>query len=258
MPDPSFQTILPVLTYHTIDDGKPPLSIAPDRFKRQMTTLADAGWRTLSLDEALAGHHRGKWPLRSMMLTFDDGYASVGDRAVPVLATCGFRGIVFAVSDFVDQKAPRNRGAGITGPLLGWSELLAMTENGWTVGAHSRTHPALSKLNAEAAESEIAGSKRDLEDRCGVRVEAFAYPYGLASPNIEQIVAVHYRAAFGTTLAYVTSTSRLTYFERIDACYLGESPAALLDRRLFRAYIALRRAGRAIRQTLQRGTERTD
>lgn len=47
-----------------------------------------------------------------------------------------------------------------------------------TVGGHTVTHAALSKLSTEDARSEMADNKRFLEDLCQQPVLHFAYPYG--------------------------------------------------------------------------------
>jgi peptidoglycan/xylan/chitin deacetylase (PgdA/CDA1 family) len=46
------------------------------------------------------------------------------------------------------------------------------------VGAHSVTHPILSRLPAAAQREEIEGSKHHLEEILGQPVTSFAYPYG--------------------------------------------------------------------------------
>ena len=47
-----------------------------------------------------------------------------------------------------------------------------------TIGAHSRTHPILSRLEATAQRDEIVGSKSDLEAVIAGPVNQFAYPNG--------------------------------------------------------------------------------
>ena len=56
--------------------------------------------------------------------------------------------------------------------------LLRMTQPGFSVGAHSRTHPILSALDSEKARAEIEGSRTDLEKMVGRPVLDFAYPNG--------------------------------------------------------------------------------
>jgi peptidoglycan/xylan/chitin deacetylase (PgdA/CDA1 family) len=62
---------------------------------------------------------------------------------------------------------------------LNWGELedLAASQD-VTIGAHTITHPMLSKLGSFVAMDEIGGSKAYIEQRLGREVRHFAYPYG--------------------------------------------------------------------------------
>jgi peptidoglycan/xylan/chitin deacetylase (PgdA/CDA1 family) len=51
--------------------------------------------------------------------------------------------------------------------------------HGMEVGAHTITHPILSRLDPDAARSEIRGSKERLEEIVSNRIELFAYPNGV-------------------------------------------------------------------------------
>lgn len=48
------------------------------------------------------------------------------------------------------------------------------------IGAHTRSHAYLATLSLEEQRNEIAGSRSDLEEWLGRRVESFAYPFGTA------------------------------------------------------------------------------
>ncbi len=60
---------------------------------------------------------------------------------------------------------------------LTWDQMRAM-RGLVTFGAHTRTHPCLSRLSRAEAEDEIAGSKKRLEEMLDVPVRHFAYPFG--------------------------------------------------------------------------------
>src|SRR5213083_1792816 len=84
----------PVLCYHRIG-GPAELGVtrvARSVFARQMTTLARAGWKTLTLDQFAErlrpGHSALRTPHSAFLLTFDDGYASSN---VNRNAECGVR-----------------------------------------------------------------------------------------------------------------------------------------------------------------------
>ena len=241
---------LPVLTFHAIDEVRSPVSTPPAALRGYLASLAAAGWQTVTIEEALRGHALGGWPARAFVLTFDDGYRSVLEHAAPVIADYGFTATVFVPSGLVGG-AMRQYGAPAgtaAAPLLDWPALKSLSDAGWTIGSHSRTHPRLTALPPGEAEQEMIGSKHAIEDQIGRPVAAFAYPFGAASPDLEAIAARHYRASFGTRLARVTPVSRLTDLERIDAYYLRRfSMARRLDTSAGTAYLAMRRLARSVR-----------
>jgi len=107
---------------------------------------------------------------------------------------------------FVDEMAERAR-ARLPGDLMMTSdEVRAMRKAGMQIGAHTVSHPILATLDASAARSEIAQSKRALEGILGERVGLFAYPNGKPGVDYsEESVAIvrelGFDAAFSTRWA---------------------------------------------------------
>lgn len=246
---------LAILTYHAIGDRLSPISITAATFADQIRALAEAGWTALTLPQAADLLQRGRrLPRRAVALTFDDGFRSTSAIALPVLRAYGFVATVFPVVDYLgrDNAWPGQWPALPTLPLLGWSDLETLVSAGWAVGAHTLTHPMLPSLAADQAENEIVASGDALR-RLAVPMETFAYPYGASSTLTRAIVARHYRAACGTTLAFARRDSDRFALPRLDAYYLR--PAALvrwLDSPWLAAYLRFRRLARAARR--QQGT----
>ena len=59
-----------------------------------------------------------------------------------------------------------------------WTELRQLASEGVTLGAHTRTHPALTRLPVADARAEIEGSRDDLMRQLGATPRVFAYPFG--------------------------------------------------------------------------------
>jgi peptidoglycan/xylan/chitin deacetylase (PgdA/CDA1 family) len=239
---------IPILTYHSIDDSRSPVSMRAAEFRRQMHALAAAGWRTIAMDAFVRGHREGHWPARTFVLTFDDGYRNVVEHALPAASEHGFQGTVFVAIDNVGgtMAGPSEPSWTPASPLLDWTGLRAVASAGWSVASHACTHRRLPSLSPGDVARELAVSKATIEDRVGARVTALAYPYGAVSPAVERLAAEHYDAAFGTRLDYATASSRRTHVERIDAYYLQGLPVGQLDSALARVYLAVRRTGRAL------------
>lgn len=85
-----------------------------------------------------------------------------------------------------------------------WAMMERLAESKWVdIGAHSRSHPALSLLGESAVVEEMAGSRQRLEGRLGLAVRHFAYPYGDAASVTAETVALAERQGFASAaLAY--------------------------------------------------------
>jgi peptidoglycan/xylan/chitin deacetylase (PgdA/CDA1 family) len=80
---------------------------------------------------------------------------------------------------------------------LSWDDVRTLAAHPLvTIGAHSASHRTLSALDAAAMESEIAGSKRRIEEEIGRTVEFFCYPFGDPESCGEREFAAAGRAGF--------------------------------------------------------------
>jgi peptidoglycan/xylan/chitin deacetylase (PgdA/CDA1 family) len=94
-----------VVNYHRILDRPDPLlESEPDiaAFRWQMALLADC-FNVMPLHDALDAMDAGRLPPRTVCITFDDGYRSVHDLALPVLKERGLPATVFVTSGHVGQ-----------------------------------------------------------------------------------------------------------------------------------------------------------
>ena len=218
---------VPVLMYHSLDRSGSVISIPPDLFRRQIERLLERGFTGITLAHLLDGWD-GLRPLprRPLVITFDDGLASVHSLALPILEGLGVPATVFAVSGYIGRC---NRWPGQSGdvprlPVLSWSALQELAAAGWEIGAHTISHPSLDAVPTEQAAREIVDSRRMIEDRLGTAVSSFAYPYGCATAEAREIVSSHFRAACGTRLRSARPAADRAELPRIDAYYF-RSPA---------------------------------
>ena len=82
----------------------------------------------------------------------------------------------------VDELVAALGAAPPPGRVLSWPELRALAGEGVVLGAHSRTHPLLSRVSPERVAAEIHGSVEDLGRETGRAPQAFAFPGGAAPP----------------------------------------------------------------------------
>ena len=64
------------------------------------------------------------------------------------------------------------------GLMMGAAQVRALRDAGMEIGAHTRGHPILARLDDASAEREIRDGARDLVDILGAPVDLFAYPNG--------------------------------------------------------------------------------
>ena len=168
----------PILCYHKI--ARPPakarikgLYLDPDLFLSQMNEISQAALvSTLPND---ATHSNGS----SITITFDDGFLNNLTEAVPLMEQTGIRAINYLVADRIGQTSDwEAREGGEADPLMNESQIRDWLAAGHWIGAHTCTHPRLSQLSRDLAREEITASRKKLEDRFGLPVEHFAYPYG--------------------------------------------------------------------------------
>jgi len=62
--------------------------------------------------------------------------------------------------------------------VLSWDALRRLSREGVTLGAHTRTHPLLTRVAPALARHEIVGSQQDLQSQIGRSVPVFCFPDG--------------------------------------------------------------------------------
>lgn len=212
-----------VLMYHQVDT---PLSaqeqrfcVPPGEFAAQMQWLADAGYRPVDLD-AVVDHVAGRatLPEKSVHVTFDDGFVGVLEHALPVLKRLGMPATLFALpqragltNDWMHRRgAPRRA-------LLSADQLRLLADEGVAIGSHTCTHVRLPDVPPEEARREIAASKDELESMLGREVRHFAYPYGLFSDAVrEVVVSAGYKSACSTRCGFNRPGEDPFLIRRID------------------------------------------
>ena len=230
-------TLPPVLCYHRIGG---PLELGVTRvgrsvFARQMSTLARAGWRTLTLDE-FAQPRTTYDARRTFLLTFDDGYASLAKHAYPVLADLGFTATTFLVTDYVGRTNSWDvRYTWSRLPHLTWKDVELWHGRGFAFASHGATHRRLTWLPDAAVDTELTASRAALTSRFGANAgRAIAYPFGAVDARIvRHAQAAGYELGFGG----VRGTANALQLGRVPV-YLwdaGAIPVGLRDDLLGRA-----------------------
>lgn len=190
-----WQDRVPILCYHRVVPSplvntRHGICVEAQDFKEQMKFLASKGYKTISLD-ILVDNLKGKTqlPQKPIIITFDDGYEDNYLYAFPILTEYNFTATIYLVSGHIGDT---NQWDSCIGEepikLLSNLEIKEMANYGISFGAHTVTHPHLTKLSEDNAFHEIAQSKKDIEDIIGQEVTSFCYPYGEFNQQIKQTV----------------------------------------------------------------------
>jgi peptidoglycan/xylan/chitin deacetylase (PgdA/CDA1 family) len=245
---------LAILVYHSIGRRASPIVMPRERFRGQIAALQRAGLRGVSLGEALTGRRRSSGR-RVVALTFDDGFADFATEAWPVLREAGFSATVFLVTGRLgrDNGWPGQPSWAPRLPLLSRGEVRRLAREGVEFGSHSVSHPWLPTVAPDVAATELALSRQAIEAATGAPCRWFAYPYGARTAALRLQVAEYYSAAVTTELRVASAGDDRYLLPRIDATYLAPALlAGAIYSPAIAAYLAVRRAGRGVRQALLR------
>lgn len=236
--------------FHALDHDNAPASFAPASFERALKKWRAAGWRAISLDDAVR-HVRdaAPFPARSFVLTFDDGYASVYRVAFPLLRQHNMTATVFVAPGEKNARGSTALPTLYEREMLRWHEIREMRAYGITFGAHSLTHRDLTRLDNATLDRELRAPQALLADALGEPVPLFAYPFGKYDARVRALTAQHYAAAVSDHLGLTTLRSDTYALERVETFYLRAAWAADgLTQDWFPFYLALRRVPRAFRK----------
>ena len=173
-----------VLCYHAVSETWPaPLSVTPDSLTQQVEALLERGYVSAAFTSAVLDPPAP----RTLAITFDDGFRSVVELALPILARLGVQATLFVPTEQVGADRLLTW-PGIDGWLGGpfeqelmsvsWDDARRLASSGWEIGSHTCTHPRLTTLGAGELAGQLARSRERLEDELGRPCTSVAYPYG--------------------------------------------------------------------------------
>ncbi len=182
-----------VLCYHAVSPTwRATFSVAPETIERQVSFLVKRGWQGATFSDAVLRPPASK----TLAVTFDDGFASVFERAEPILSALGVVGTVFVPTSFISTEQ-NLRWEGIESwqstpdahelRCMSWDALGELTERGWEIGSHTRTHPHLGRLSDHELREELRESRDQVSQYLGRGCRAVAYPYGEVDMRIAAV-----------------------------------------------------------------------
>jgi peptidoglycan/xylan/chitin deacetylase (PgdA/CDA1 family) len=219
---PPSREAVPILMYHAIRTAPagarlPSLFVRPKEFAAEVRALRRAGYSAVTLQQVWDAWEDGAaLPLKPIVFSFDDGYASQVKIALPVLRRAGWVGVLNLALDWVDD-------------IGGDAAVRRLIHAGWEVDSHSRTHPDLTRVSARQLADETAGARAEITRRFGVPANFFCYPSGRYDARVVAAVRqAGYLAATTVKRGFATPADPLTLARvQVDG---GMGAAALIER----------------------------
>ena len=175
-----------ILGYHQFitQGNQTAMRISVSKFREQMRALHGAGIPVISLSDYMEWRSgRKQIPRQCVVITIDDGFQDLFSEALVILKEFDYPFTFYLYTNFL----------GGSGRTLADAEVRALLAAGGELGSHSISHDFLVKARKKFATpqqyekwllKELKGSKEKLEQRFGVKVSSFAYPYGEYSAEV--------------------------------------------------------------------------
>ncbi len=186
---------IPVLMYHRITNNKVTakenwICVHKSNFEKQLRMLELWGFTSITFEDyELYLQGRIPLPRKPVIITIDDGYLDTYTQAFPLLKEYGMKAVVFVLGDRTLQYNKwdaQNKVPPAT--LMNKAQIQELQRHGFEIGAHTLSHPDLSKLSCEEAWEEIELSRLALKDELGVAPITFCYPYGGLTRTTKELV----------------------------------------------------------------------
>jgi len=194
-----------VLCYHRVlprspTSQLPRYAVTLQQFREQMSLLAAEGFRSLTLDEfRAAAFGVRELPPRSILVTFDDGFADIYLNAWPIARESGITLNIFLCTGLItgdkvegldrSEPAGRRESAELCRPLT-WEEIHEMSHSGVGLGFHSHTHRNHGRLSLAEIAADARKGIEVLQSRVGIKPAAFAFPYGHHGSYTSEAISV--------------------------------------------------------------------
>lgn len=221
--------LVPILVFHQIgpvppESHFPRNCVRPEQFDALLGSLRGAGYEGISFDQYLA-HRLGKGslPRKPILLTFDDGYKSNVEVAVPILRKHSFTATIFVVPGCLgasnawdaDEKQE---------PLMTAPEIRALHAEGFHFGSHTMTHVRLTTAAPDVTLHELRASRTALEALLQEPVRTICYPWAQHDATVHQLARqAGYECGVGIRRRVNRDDTDLMALNRIPVTYLDST-----------------------------------
>jgi peptidoglycan/xylan/chitin deacetylase (PgdA/CDA1 family) len=203
-------------------------SIRADRFNAHLRYLKKQGWNSVLFRDLC---NVSALPEKTVVLTFDDGYADNYEGVFLPLAEHNMKATWFITTDCIGKHAQWMGTPSAQTKMLTAEQLLQMENAGMEIGSHTCSHPDLTTLSYQQQRDEMTQSKQILESIIHGEISSFAYPYGrYNSDSISAAKDADYQLACTTCSGWFGSENNPLLVRRITI--FANDSASTLARKL--------------------------
>lgn len=241
---------VPVLMYHHIaeETNGNTMVITPEAFESHIAALANEGYTAVTLEELYEYVTTdADLPEKSVVITFDDGYASNYEYAYPILERYDMTATIFVIGSSIGKSTYKDTDRAII-PHFGEDEIEEMLLSGViSIGSHTYdmhrsveiegegTRDKMLRLSGEDEDAYITSIRDDvaaMRALIGGGADYLAYPQGYSNDVAaavlrEEGVRVTLSTEYGVAEVVKGAVQSLYSMKRIDASTL--SAEELLD-----------------------------
>lgn len=127
-----------------------------------------------------------RWEQPMVSITFDDGWQSVYDRALPLLEKHGFRSTQYVNASSIETPS-----------FMTAAEVQQMHETGHEIAAHSFEHVDLTAIGADLLDEQVRKGDEMLA-AAGLGTDDLAPPYGRSDPQVDWYASKYFDIVRGT------------------------------------------------------------
>lgn len=220
---------VPIFVFHKVgpvpaDSLFPRNYVRAEQFDTLLGWLRGAGYESITFDRYL-GYRRGDevLPRKPVILTFDDGYQSNAEIAVPIMRKHGFSATIFVVPASLG-KTNRWDAEETQEPLLSVAEVRALHADGFAFGSHTMHHVRLTAVTPKVALEELCSSRAALEQLLQVPVRTICYPWAQHNAEVRRLAAeAGYACGVGIRRRLNRATTDIMALHRIPVTYLDST-----------------------------------
>jgi len=218
---------LSVVTYHHIAEETPGYKYdpgvadaTPAQFRRQMELVAKY-CTPIGIDEVVRALEGAPLPKNPIVITFDDGYKSCRETALPILESLGIPAVFFIATGFVNDRT------------LYWWERIALILSSATNASASFTYPITLELDA-AHPRALRTLTSIVKDTHGLDLERFlselARGFGVEwDPELERMHSNHLVMSWDDVRALAKAGMNIESHSRQHRVLQTLDPASLAE-----------------------------